>query len=215
MEERLWIAARDGDEEEASRILEENKGINVNWKEASSGLTALHKACYNGHDKIVAMLLARPDIGVNQKTILGSTPFLIACRFGRTTCIRLLLKDGRVTTLNEPTNDGSTPLWWAAHFGHLEVIKWWIASGREMDLGEHGNEKTDAIKVARKHNMTEVASLLEGFRDHPETTRHRVRKEIGWYDTEAADHFALVRFHFDFSSSLCFLISSFSDDLPL
>ena len=38
------------------------------------GSTALHRACDNGHDKIVTLLLAHPDIDVNQKNNLDRLP---------------------------------------------------------------------------------------------------------------------------------------------
>jgi ankyrin repeat protein len=94
------------------------------------------------------MLLAHPDIDVNQKSTGGQSPFIWACESERTACVRLLLKDPRVE-INDPDNNGYTPLWYAAANGHLEVIKWWIASGREMDLGQPENWKNDAIGVAR------------------------------------------------------------------
>ena len=67
----------------------------MNWKGEYYGWAALHVACRNGHDKIVTMLLAHPDIDVNQKTNTGATPFLFSCSNGRTVCVRLLLKDAR------------------------------------------------------------------------------------------------------------------------
>jgi len=105
-----------------------------------------------------------------------------------------MLKDSWVK-VNEPNNDGITPLWWAAFYGHLDTIKWWIASRREMDLGKPGDvDKTDAIGAAKKYGKTEVATLLERFKENPGETRHRVRQEMGWYDKLAAEMFALVVF---------------------
>jgi ankyrin repeat protein len=123
MERKLVAAASSGKEEEVRKILKENKEINVNWKESAWGYTALHWACARGHDKIVTLLLAHSDIDANQKTDGESTPFLYACLNGRTSCIQLLLKDVRVTTINEPDNYRHTPLYFAAGSGHLEVIK--------------------------------------------------------------------------------------------
>jgi ankyrin repeat protein len=78
MEQKLWDAAENGREEEARNILSENKDINVNWAN-SSGYAALHGASRKGFDKIVALLLAHPDIDVNVQTNKGSSPFLLAC----------------------------------------------------------------------------------------------------------------------------------------
>jgi len=105
-----------------------------------------------------------------------------------------MLKDSRVK-VNEPKNDGRTPLWWAAWSGFLDIIKWWIVSGREMDLGKPGDVNwTDAIGIAKKGGKTEVAILLQRFKENPVETRHAVRLEIGWNDEAAAEAFALVVF---------------------
>ena len=62
-----------------------------------------------------------------------------------------------------------------------------------MDLGQPGNEKNDAIGVAKKKGKTEVVSLLERFKANPDQTRSEIRKELGWFG-EAAEIFALVVF---------------------
>jgi ankyrin repeat protein len=195
MEQQLYKAAKNGRVEEVRTILKENKEINVNWRNEDDH-TTLHVACNQGHKKIVILLLAHPDIDVNQTDILGWPPFLSACFRGRISCVRLLLKDPRVK-LNEPDNNENTPLSCAALEGHLEVIKLWIASGRELDLGEPGNDPDDAIEVAMKEKKTEVGSLLERFKANPEKTRHEVRVELGCFDVMAAEMFALVIFHSD------------------
>jgi len=193
--EKFWKAAEKGDEVAMKQILSENSSINVNWKnEKKNGMTPLHRACNKGHDKIVALLLAHPDIDVNVKTSGGETPFCLTCRTGRISCAQLLLKDARVQ-VNEPNNEGYTPLRWAARGGHLDIIKVWIASRMEMNLGEPGNEKTDAIGAAknpekkssedceyfeeRKDRCAEVATLLEKFKANPAQTRTEIRKELG------------------------------------
>ena len=45
-----------------------------------------------------------------------------------------------------------------------------------MDLGQPGNEKSDVTGVARKEGKTEVLSLLERFREHPEGDQARDQK---------------------------------------
>ena len=86
------------DREECERILrkflEEEKG-DVNGTD-SSGDSPLLTACWHGLDKIVALLLAHPDIDVNQKTSHGLSPFLFASIKGAPACIQLLHKDARV-----------------------------------------------------------------------------------------------------------------------
>jgi len=109
---------------------------------------------------------------------LGVAPFMVAGRYGYTTCFRMLLGDSRLK-VNETGGDGPTPLVVAASEGHLDVIRWWIASGREMDLGTPGNEEMDAIGEAKKEGKTEVVALLERFKGDATRTRSEVRMELG------------------------------------
>jgi len=129
--------------EEVKRTLWENPDIDVDWANyKENGRGALAIACENGWDSIVAILLMHPDIYVN--SLNGLTPFMSATFHGRTTCVRLLLKDSRVN-MDNPVGEGHSPLLLAAIHGHLDAIKWWIASGTEMDLGKAGDMWTDAI----------------------------------------------------------------------
>jgi len=195
-QEELFDACKDGDVDRVKEILEWNPDIDVNWRrydDGWNGWTSLHIACDNSNLAVVSVLLAHPDIDGNSTNRFGWTPFLLACYKGRTPCVRLLLKDPRVR-VNAPNDDGCTPLWEAACQGHLDIVKWWVASGRGMDLGEPGNKETDAISIARHKEETEVATLLERFKENPKETRHAVRGELAWYDPAAAEIFALVIF---------------------
>jgi len=176
-EEELYWEVTYGNEEEVKKILKENPAINVNWKHKKhNGFTALHVACSGGHDRMISLLLAHPDINVNQKSLFGATPFLAACFRGKTSAVRLLLKDARAK-VNVPGNDGRTPLSGAAFNRDLDVISWFIASGREMDLGQPG-KKSDGVGAAREREWTDVISLLERFKANPTQTRGEIRKEL-------------------------------------
>ena len=100
----FYSATENGNVEEVEEILRNNPNVNVNWSsENDEGSTALIIACDNGHDSIVSILLAHPDIDVNQKDNEGWTPFSGACWYGNTSCVRLMLKDSRVM-VNEPSD---------------------------------------------------------------------------------------------------------------
>jgi len=204
MEEKFFEAVYEDNEEEVKEIIRMNPDLDVNWRnKAKFGWAALYAACEMGHDSIVSILLAHPDIGVNAKDFGSSTPFSAACRTGQTTCARLMLKDSRVL-VNERSNPGYTPFWWAAHRRDFEFIKWWIGSGREMDLGTPGDDRTDAILAVRcsvvwdleehRRMKLEIVTLLEMFKRDEVETRHLLRLELGWYDRVAAEMFALVVF---------------------
>jgi len=180
MEEKFYYVVKDGKVEEVKEILRSNPNLKINWKnDKDNDRTALVSACQNGHDSIVSILLAHPDIDANSKGSNGYTPFNSARANGKTSCVRLLLHDSRVNP-NEPNNFGETPLRNAADNGSLDIIKLWIASGREMDLGKPGDvTKTDAIGRAKKQGKTEVASLLERFKSDATKTRSEIGKELG------------------------------------
>jgi len=63
-----------------------------------------------------------------------------------------------------------------------------------MDLGTPGDHQTDAIGRAKEKGETEVILLLERFKSDATQTRHAMRVELGWYDSAAAEMFALVVF---------------------
>jgi len=193
MQREFWKAVYDGREDEVKKILTENKEINVNLKEVSTGWTALNYACFSGYDKIVTILMAHPDIDVNVKTDVGRTPFCRTCVNGKTSCARLLLKDARVK-VNEPDNNGRTPLWHAAYDGYLEIIKWWIASGREMNMEPPRDSSIGVIEIAKFYEHLEVVSLLEKVEANPTQTRREVRVELECFDELAAELFAVVIF---------------------
>jgi len=63
-----------------------------------------------------------------------------------------------------------------------------------MNLGKAADEKTDAIGVAKSQGNTEVATLLERFKENSEETRHVAGVELGLADELAAEMFAIVVF---------------------
>ena len=85
MEEMFFKAAQTGRVEDVKEILRKNPKLNVNWKNLRMWSTAaLSIACENGHDSIVSILLAHPDIDVNLKDDEGWAPFNSACYHGKT-----------------------------------------------------------------------------------------------------------------------------------
>ena len=115
-----------------------NPGLDVNWTNRGDlHRTVLHAASIHGTVEAVKLLLAHPDIKVNEKDF-GSTPLSFGCQEGHEFVVELLLKDSRVNvTLDD--HDGCTPLWWASLRGHHEVVEWLVASDR--DLGDIENKK--------------------------------------------------------------------------
>jgi len=176
-----------------AELMRQHPGFKVNKPAKGDGSTLLHSACLSDRrSPVIPLLLAHPDIDVNAKTNGGWTPFYYACC--ENTCVREMLKDSRVR-VNDSDDDEFSPLWLAACQGHLDIIKWWIASGREMDLGEPGDVgKRDIIREAKRNGKTEIATLLERFKEKPDDTRNAVQVELGCLDEQTAEMFALVVF---------------------
>ena len=202
MEETLGEAAENGNVSEVKDILRTNPFLDVNWKNLYwDSNAALHWACGNNHDAVVAILLAHPGIDVNLKNENKASSFWRASQRGNVSCVKLMLWDSRVD-LNEANYYDHTPLSMSAYNGHLEIIRWWIASGREMNLGRPGH--ADSIASAKEldlcHNPDcrrrkhDIANLLERFKENPVETRNGLRIELGWYTEAAAEVFALVVF---------------------
>jgi ankyrin repeat protein len=197
MEEQLKEKIINNHIDEIVALLRDHPDLDVNGKD-EVGLTALHFASRMNHVEVVKLLLVHPNINVNTQTISGATPVYIACAYGSISIIKLLLKDPRVNITLANSYD-CTPLWCATYSGFLEVIEWLIASGR--DLGDINLNGTDwdgidytALEIARKHNMTNVASLLGRFVANPDLVRHQVRVKFGLLDELAAEFFALIVF---------------------
>jgi hypothetical protein len=191
--ERLKDLIGNGKVEDVKKFLEENPTFNVNED------LALHVACHYGHHEIVSVLGAYLQMNVNQKDIIGYTPFLLGCYWGKVEVVKVLLKDSRVD-INMTDDDERTPLWCASYWGYVEVIEWVIAlRGDELDLDKKGKYYLDeieytTIEIARKENKTEVVSLLERFMANPTQTRHELRVELGLVDEDAAELFAMTVF---------------------
>ena len=195
-QEEKRVLFKNGNVEQVKRFLKDNPTWDVNEELDGYGCAPLHLACIYGHHEVVSVLVAHPQINVNQKDREGYTPFNDGCSTGNVEVVKVLLRDPRVD-INMPEDGGRTPLWIASCWGYVEVIRWMIASGREINLdlkGERFGKEYTAIEVARENDKTEVVLLLEGFIASPARTRHEIRIELGVKEALVADNFAMVIF---------------------
>ncbi|KAK9499100.1 hypothetical protein O3M35_003609 [Rhynocoris fuscipes] len=113
--EILW-ACENGEIEVVKKLLRRN--IQLLEVTDNDGYTPLHRACYNGHAKLVEFLLmsgAKHDC----ETIDKWQPLLSACRWNQLECAALLISHG--ADVNATSNGGVTALHLAA--GHAEAQK--------------------------------------------------------------------------------------------
>jgi len=89
----------------------------------------------------MALLLAHPRIEVNPKHANGGTPLSFACGRGKTSFVRLLLKDHRVD-LNATVENERVAFEFAAYCEHLDILKWFMAfliSGNRLSPQNKGD----------------------------------------------------------------------------
>ena len=85
------------------------------------GYTVLLHASEEGHAEVVAMLLAKQGVDVNQAADDGVTPLYIASQEGHSEVVSMLLAKQGVD-VNQARNDGDTPLYVAIDNGYSEVV---------------------------------------------------------------------------------------------
>jgi len=193
MEQRLTNAIRLKNLVTVREILARHPELDLNHFGAQSpDSTPLHEACRLGHTDIVSLLLGHPGIDVNPRNSLGETPFYHACLHGHSAVVKLLMKDSRVD-VNCAARETFSSLWWVAFHGKMDILRWMIASGIPLNVGRD-DAGAAGVLSPRKHASPEVSGLLERFKRDPAGTRVRIRLELGFYDEEAAQVFALVVF---------------------
>lgn len=84
------------------------KATIINSTETHSGRTALHKAAFFGHHKVVAYLCNEQKASVNMQDLDGDTALHDASRFGHLTVVKVLLAAGADKSLKNM--DGKLPI---------------------------------------------------------------------------------------------------------
>ncbi|CAM9526974.1 unnamed protein product [Scytosiphon promiscuus] len=125
----LHIAARDGDDESAARLLSAG-WINVNQGDPG-GWTPLMIACLNGQTAVVRVLLGRGADTSIVREHSGFTALLFAAHHGFLEITKMLLAAGADADYAAP--HGSTSLHLAAEKGHRKVIRCLIGAGAKVD----------------------------------------------------------------------------------
>ena len=150
----LFDLAYDGDVEALSSRL--SAGTDVN-EGNSDGWTALHGACWGGHEDVLDLLLSHiPDLDLDRRShVNGYTALLLACDNGHTSCVERILQAGADAGLG---NDrGSTPL---HHAASGEVVQ--LLLGHAGDLGVRGwRGQTPVHTACRWNRLSAVQVMLE------------------------------------------------------
>ena len=126
----LYLAAQEGDYQEARRLLNDGADIDVNAGFVCNATiclgTPLHAAAYFGHPKVAALLiLAGADVNARTRSFLGTekgyrgTPLHYAALGGDLQMVRMLLSCGADPFMED--GSGNTAYDLASEVGHARV----------------------------------------------------------------------------------------------
>lgn len=133
-------------------------GVDVNAASLNGqNQTALMLAAYNGHKKLVEMLIVHGG-NVNAKDATNRTALMYCCSgpFPETTQI-LLDKGAEVNIIDN--NERWTALMFAAAEGHLENVKLLLGQGADYKLKDTDGDTAASFAVNNGHSQ--VAKMIE------------------------------------------------------
>lgn len=127
-------------------------GANVNYVEFNSKYTPLFNASCIGDYKVVKLLI---DNGANVNHIndIGCTALSIACQYGYSDVVKILLEHIETPLINYKNVLSVTPISKAIANGSLETVKL---------LVEHGADITDTVPLAFSYKHNDIANYLIG-----------------------------------------------------
>ncbi|XP_062579197.1 uncharacterized protein LOC134241131 [Saccostrea cucullata] len=160
IQQKLWLAALDGQIEEAQRLTK--NGANVNAATDLFKATALHRASLMGKPLAVDVLL-KVGANVNQEDGDGLTALHMAANIGNRLIIQSLLRAG--AKVDAKNRDGRTPLHVAALNGDFKTTQFLILEKASSDaLDKQGHTPLDLVKrkieEKKDEGLTEAAESL-------------------------------------------------------
>ena len=133
------------------------EGCNINRSDCV-GNTPLVWAAWNGHKRVVRILLGRDDVTPDKPDVDGQTPLWLAAFMGHEDVVQILLRRDDVNP-DQPNRFGKTPLSWAAYGGHEGVVR--ILLGRD-DVNPDKPDMYGATPLshAARNGQEEVVKML-------------------------------------------------------
>jgi len=119
---------KEDEEENALQLLDTSWFLDVDYK-SKDGNSVLHWACYSGKVSVVRSLLekgAKPNLLNN----LGSTPLMVAVRYGIHDVVKVLVESK--VDINILSHDGKNALTIAVGCNHYETVEFLLGVGAKI-----------------------------------------------------------------------------------
>jgi len=124
-------------------------------------MTALHRAAWQGHDKVVKILLTRGNATVDQADDDGDTALIYAATQGHVRTMITLIEHG--ASLDHENKQGLTVWYYAAvgeHDGVRDLLTRYIPSGTTVYGKANSNGDTPLHLVAKYGSIDMIRRLL-------------------------------------------------------
>ena len=136
---------------EITEILLQNKKINVNLQDID-GYSPFSAACANSYECSLLMVQdPRVDINLANNND-GWSPLMIACRYGYTKTVQLLLSSGR----------------------NIDILK----KTTKYDHYSDTESDSTALDIAKQEKKYDVVQLLQQYQNNPKETQKTTRNEL-------------------------------------
>jgi len=155
---RLGEAARNGDVDEAARLLDE--GTDINCPNAPNFDRPLHEAVFGGHADMVIFLLSR-GADVSADNGLGATPLHMTWNNRDTRIAEILLESG-ADLHARMDGDGPTPLHCTAGNGNPALTEYLLNVGADVHAITQSGETPLHLAARKKHRDIALCLLLHG-----------------------------------------------------
>ncbi|CAC5418914.1 unnamed protein product [Mytilus coruscus] len=117
--------------------------------------TALLQCGYIGDISLV-LWCCNQDVDVNMCTYRGLSPVMIACKYGYTKIVKILLDKG--TDCNKCDNSDQSPVMLACEHGHTEIVT--ILLDKGVDCNKCDNDGQSPVMLACEHGHAEIFKML-------------------------------------------------------
>eukprot|EP00658_Telonema_sp_P-2_P031035 TRINITY_DN23314_c0_g1_i17.p1 TRINITY_DN23314_c0_g1~~TRINITY_DN23314_c0_g1_i17.p1 ORF type:complete len:487 (+),score=120.46 TRINITY_DN23314_c0_g1_i17:83-1543(+) len=151
----LFQATRQGELSVVERLLGDMSGVQLSDHKNPAGDSLLHIASWEGHHRLVTMLLARGH-DLHALSVNRSTPLHYAAWQGRLATVELLLDSN--AEIERHMQGGDTALHQAVWQGHTEVVA--LLLNRCADVDAIKDDGTTSVHLACQRQQLEALKLL-------------------------------------------------------